>query len=372
MNPVVSSNIGKEFLVDKISIDKKIIPQNITSISNIEHVNNDILPEDKSSIVDKKTFSFTKKDLSFQISKNTEIKSTQLSKGFQPVQLAKGISYTEQNNPKGDIRIVSVAPAQLGKIGVLFKRDGERIDIDKEFKSGKYLVVTNGTFFGGSFPAGDMKGTELGKVVTNDYKKKPQTKGLITDGEDRIAKNSNSKIHYGKISISDANKRYTFAISKDGKASIFQGGLETTKHENYSVHDQNKYNMALGSGFLLFDAQHNDVKKANDPELLLNIESNPNFERTTPRSAVGIKPDGSILLVQFGEGADRKIKGFTINNVVDHMKSLGCSSAVMFDGGGAPTIKAMDSNGKGIVDTKPYNKPDDSYKSNMSLIVISK
>lgn len=365
MNSVTSSNIVKDFLTDRISTDKKT-PQ--VFITNTLTTNNTSLTQDKSTIVDTKTFSFEKSDILFKVSKKIKIESIKSDKIIQSAQLSEGISYKEQSNSKGNVRIVSISPDKLNKIGVLFKRDGGRIDIDKEFKSGKYLVVTNGTFFGGSFPAGDMKGSELGKVVTNDYKKKPQIKGLITDGDDRIAKNNPSKIHSGNISIPDANKRYTFTVSKDGKASIFQGGLETNSHKNYSTHDQNKYNIALGGGLLLFDQNNKNLNKSNDPNLLHNVDLN----RSTPRSVIGIKKDGSVLLVQFGEGKDRYNKGFSVNTVSEHMSSLGCVSAVMFDGGGAPTIKAMDSNNRQIVDTEPYNMLGDSYKSNMSLIVISK
>lgn len=372
MNSVSFSNIGKDILPNKSITEKKTFPNTSSTIYQQELTN--ILHQDQSSIESKKTFSFEKTDVSFQISKASpsELAFDKKVKLGEPIDLAQGITYKQKSNPKGTIRTVLIASDQLDKIGVLFKRDGGRINVSDTFKSGKYLVVANGTFFGGSFPAGDMKGTELGKVITNNPKTKPQVRGVVTDGEERIAKNNNSKIHKGKIFVSDADKRYTFAIGKDGKANILQGGLETAKGENYSIHDQNKYKTALGGGFLLFDPQHNDVKKANDPELYLNIESDPTFERSAPRSAIGIKADGSVLLAQFGEGKDRKIKGYTITNMVEQMKSLGCVSAVMFDGGGAPTIKVGTSAGDKVDESDPYNKNGDSYETNMSLIVISK
>lgn len=68
-----------------------------------------------------------------------------------------------------------------------------------------------------------------------------------------------------------------------------------------------------------------------------------------PRTAIGIKPDGSILLV-VAEGRSVTSAGLTLNELAEYMVKLGASEAMNFDGGGSSEM---------VLNKKVVNKPSD-------------
>lgn len=72
------------------------------------------------------------------------------------------------------------------------------------------------------------------------------------------------------------------------------------------------------------------------------------------RTAVGIRPDGTILLLVV-DGRTKESEGLTINELTKTMKWLGCTDALNMDGGGSTTLYVRDYPYDGIV-----NHPSDN------------
>ena len=281
-------------------------------------------------------------------------------------QLSTGINYNEfsTNNDasgKKTVRAVTISPEKYNKIGVQFADSKSAININSLSNSSqKPLLVMNGTFFGGSV-AGDAKG-------------KVHSKGQVDSG---------SFIRSEKSVAAKIDNRYTFAITNDNKPVIFKGGLynpnEKTPHIGKS---ELEVKTALGGGVLLFDGANSAMYKAvgtkaynsqlgkNNEKDIVNV--NIGLSRECARSALGIMPNGSIIMVNIGEGQYHREDegGVTPAKVAKIMKEMGCVSAIMYDGGGAPTMKVKDDKGNVIANTKP--NIDSGYATNKSVFVVSK
>jgi exopolysaccharide biosynthesis protein len=75
-----------------------------------------------------------------------------------------------------------------------------------------------------------------------------------------------------------------------------------------------------------------------------------------PRSAIGIKPDGSVLLLTV-DGRQQNSAGMSLFELTKVMKWLGCTSAINLDGGGSTTLWV-----KGYGDNGVVNHPSDNKK----------
>lgn len=66
------------------------------------------------------------------------------------------------------------------------------------------------------------------------------------------------------------------------------------------------------------------------------------FKYRNPRTAVGIKEDGTVIFVCVDGRRSGVSVGYTIKELADYLISKGCISAVNFDGGGSTTLYAAD------------------------------
>lgn len=74
-----------------------------------------------------------------------------------------------------------------------------------------------------------------------------------------------------------------------------------------------------------------------------------------PRSAIGLKPDGTVLLLTV-DGRHENSAGMSLFELTKTMKWLGCTSAINLDGGGSTTLWLADAPGNGIVNFPSDNK----------------
>ncbi|RZK57448.1 MAG: phosphodiester glycosidase family protein [Pedobacter sp.] len=74
-----------------------------------------------------------------------------------------------------------------------------------------------------------------------------------------------------------------------------------------------------------------------------------------PRSAIGIKPNGKIILLTV-DGRQENSAGMSLHELTKVMKWLGCTSAINLDGGGSTTLWVKDSTAKGVVNYPSDNK----------------
>lgn len=74
-----------------------------------------------------------------------------------------------------------------------------------------------------------------------------------------------------------------------------------------------------------------------------------------PRSAVGIKPNGNVILLTV-DGRQEESSGMSLYELTSVMRWLGCSSAINLDGGGSTTLWVSSYDGNGVVNFPSDNK----------------
>ncbi|HIU64593.1 MAG TPA: phosphodiester glycosidase family protein, partial [Candidatus Avacidaminococcus intestinavium] len=159
----------------------------------------------------------------------------------------------------------------------------------------------------------------------------------IKDG--RVIEVSNT----GNMTLDESSE----VLSGHGAGAEF---LQKLKKGNrvYLTHDLSvtgleKTNSLVGAGPLLVEGGRKKV--------LAELENFANDIKVgrAPRTAVGVKADGSILLVVV-DGRSVYSSGLTLNELADYMIKLGAISAMNFDGGGSSAM---------IIKNQVVNKPSD-------------
>ncbi|TDQ09576.1 phosphodiester glycosidase family protein [Pedobacter metabolipauper] len=74
-----------------------------------------------------------------------------------------------------------------------------------------------------------------------------------------------------------------------------------------------------------------------------------------PRTAIGIKPDGKIILLTV-DGRNANSAGMSLAELTKTMKWLGCSSSINLDGGGSTTLWVQGFPDNGIINYPTDNK----------------
>lgn len=291
--------------------------------------------------------------------------------------LATGMNYAEfrlagnGTDAQGHktIRAVMISPQQLGKLNVYFSDTYTvPIHISNLAQKKDMLAVMNGTFMG-KLPAGDIIGTRVtnGRLPADQRKQPP---GMATDSA-----YTNAETRTGE----NLDARYSVALTKDNKIEVFRGGISDA--------NRSKYRMSIGGGVLLFDKDQNramydavgtpayDALYENSNEAKIVNRGDPlgeaqggKLKYVKPRSALAVMPNGSMVMINLGEGKQRWDKqGVGPEDLAKLLKRMGAVKAVMLDGGGAPVMDIKDQYGHRIEQTEPYS----GYDSNYSFIGLS-
>jgi LPXTG-motif cell wall-anchored protein len=103
---------------------------------------------------------------------------------------------------------------------------------------------------------------------------------------------------------------------------------------------------------------------------LANIENNSFNNAVAPRTAVGIKADGSVFFVVIDGRNPGYSEGITIHELAKLMLDLGAVQALNLDGGGSSTLAARQPGDKEI---SVVNKPSDGSERSIanSLLIVS-
>lgn len=157
------------------------------------------------------------------------------------------------------------------------------------------------------------------------------------------------------VLVMEGNKYYNgngvepyFAILKDGKAVI--------RNANESTADVKE---AIGLNCIIVKDGKNIVKGTSS------------YETTNqPRTAVGIKADGSVVLLTVDGRQAPASAGVTYSELANLMMSLGCVQAANLDGGGSATFLSQHEGEDGLV---CRNSPSDGSERTVSsaLLVVS-
>lgn len=178
-------------------------------------------------------------------------------------------------------------------------------------KENNAIAAINGTFFdvknGGSVDFIKVKGKEISPNI--------------------LDKNGNRARH-----------QQAAVVIKNGKLSIEKWD-GTTKWEQ-SITAEN----VMNSGPLLIYQQTDE-----------RLDSTEFNKLRHPRSAVGIKPNGKVILLTV-DGRHENSAGMSLFELTKVMRWLGCTSAINLDGGGSTTLWVDSPKAKGVVNYPSDNK----------------
>jgi hypothetical protein len=261
-----------------------------------------------------------------------------------------------RSDPMQSLRVVRIDPAQLHRLRVLFSdRRDYPLSLTTVSNRSDLMAAMNWVFFG-RIPGGDILGHRCQdsgvRCIPGSYTRSRQRTGKRTD------------------------LRYTTAVTRNGRVITFRGPLEVYL---------NQLRIAMGGGVLLFNqslqgeifravGQNNYIKlylsgQYNEASIVSKGAAGDPTRRA-PRSAMGVLPDGSLLYINVGEGHFRFRGGVTPSRLALIMKGMGCREAIMYDGGGAPTMAVKNYHGEKVEATRPERTATSDYSKNYSFLTI--
>lgn len=245
----------------------------------------------------------------------------------------------------GKLILTSYAP---GRYSMGFKEDGSIVygptdvfvkaqigakEIKIQHVNRERKADQNGTYFLDENFSQTTHSRKAGVEVVLDIQEKDY-RGLNFDKE--------VKAKLNRIEIVDDN-------TEGNQTAIHKGQIVLSAHK-----DSEQYSFLTGLPkdqevtFTLIDNSHvgwKDVNEAIGIFTILMLEGQ-RYEDTLkntdihPRTVVGIKADGSLVLMQNEGRQAGYANGLTYKDMVDYLSSIGCTTVFNFDGGGSSTIAA--------------------------------
>ena len=137
------------------------------------------------------------------------------------------------------------------------------------------------------------------------------------------------------VVMTGTGDRPWFGITNDGEAVM---GVAT----EYEKYKGQLYNAVGGSHILL----------KSDATSSLGVGTEFGDTRH-PRTAVGTKPDGSVVIMVVDGRQSEISNGASLADLAEMFSSMGCSDAINLDGGGSSTFVLKNSKGEFIVENSP-------------------
>ncbi len=244
-------------------------------------------------------------------------------------------------------------------------------------------ILADGTAFISYFSINSVltkkDGTEVNIYNINKYRQ-PYAIYMMTRDFSTETQNTTAGIDVilnptmGEMKIGTKMTAVVEAINKtDGSAPIPEGKLVITIDNSAPAEflDPIK-SLTVGEEITLSYSVNGD-KRWNDVvlgmgsiggRLLINGEVNPDLQAgAAPRTAIGIKKDGSILLYTIDGRMPGHSYGVQLKTLASRMKELGCVEALNLDGGGSTQIAAqLPGNENSVL----MNKPSDGRERKVS------
>lgn len=232
--------------------------------------------------------------------------------------------YQKFSLPNSDLHTVTISPKSRFKVSIAVSPTLETID--QFAKSQKAIAVLNGGFFDPKNEKTTSYVTQKGKVVSDPRK------------NDRLMTNPDLAPYLPQI-------------------------LERSEFRSYQCADKVQYaiaprSAAVPSGCELIDAIGGGPQLF--PELTATEEGfvDPNVGRDSigitqrnARSAIGIKPDGSVVLVMAAQKPEApQNSGMSVQAMTSFMQRLGVTQALNLDGGSSSALIFQDQTFYGKVD----------------------
>lgn len=282
----------------------------------------------------------------------------------QTLQVAPGVLFRQYENgtkrdPRQTLRALVVHPRAFRRLQVMFSdQTHQPLSTETVLARPEVQVLMSWCFFG-RIPAGDVI-------------------GLRCSGSGR--KCQPGMYHLARQRTGKAiDQRYLFAIKHDGNTRVFRGGLDKSSAQHYRL--------AMGGGLLLFDQQTApELYKAVGQKNYISLYSSPRYNhgdlvskgqagypwRNAPRSAAALLPDGSLVLINLGEGQYRFQGGASPSRLAVLLKQLGARKAIMFDGGGAPQMVIKSRLGQTLVRSRPEATKQSNYLYNYAFLTLKR
>ncbi|HEY9841534.1 MAG TPA: phosphodiester glycosidase family protein, partial [Candidatus Obscuribacterales bacterium] len=92
--------------------------------------------------------------------------------------------------------------------------------------------------------------------------------------------------------------------------------------------------------------------------------------RQAPRTAIGLLPDHSLILLNLGEGQYRLRGGVTPARLAELLQQLGAIAGLMFDGGGATLMHVRNTEGRVLAATRPEITSFSDFRRNYAFLVL--
>ena len=163
-------------------------------------------------------------------------------------------------------------------------------------------------------------------------------------------------------------------LEKDSKRKNYQKGAIVIKDDNVLI-------LKAVDSLIAWEVSIEGLDILTSGPMLLNqsvmefITDIPFNMNRHPRTAIGKKPDGNIVLF-VADGRSPSTYGLTIPELQLCMRWLGCSDALNLDGGGSSTMVVDEQDNNGVVncpsDNKIFDHGGEREVANAILIVKSK
>lgn len=152
-------------------------------------------------------------------------------------------------------------------------------------------------------------------------------------------------------------------IESDGEVNIPEGKIVLTVYQSISAQKMDKMKLLnVGDEITISNKSEGDerfplctyIQGSIGGRLIKNGEIMDIDEDAAPRSAVGIKEDGSIIFYTIDGRQTGHSYGLRLKTLAKRLKELGCANAINFDGGGSTAIVGVY---PGDTDATLLNKP---------------
>lgn len=185
-------------------------------------------------------------------------------------------------------------------------------------------------------------------ITTSDFAKKYDAKAAL-NGTFFDIKNGGSvdfiKVNDTIINQNRQEKNNIRALHHKAAVVINDYKLAIKKWDGSDTWENNltEKNVMLSGPLLIFNSESE------------KLDSVPFNKLRHPRTAVGIKPDGNVLLLTV-DGRQDNSAGMSLFELTKIMKWLGCTSAINLDGGGSTTLWVQGYGENGVVNHPSDNK----------------
>lgn len=261
-------------------------------------------------------------------------------KGEVTVKLGRG-QITAINIPKGtnSLKLETVTESTVAE-GIVYE---ERLYRDPDGNPVRAYIITVAKGAASFYTSTPNDGTETGKVSNM----KNQITAAENAGKKVIAGVNADFFDMGGTNITrglcikdgvvmtGAADRPWLGITKDGEV-VMGLSSEYEKYKGNLVH-------AVGGSHIMLRSDNTS-----------NIAVGTEFADTRhPRTAVGTKPDGSVVIMVVDGRQSSISNGASLADLAEIFSSMGCDAAINLDGGGSSTFVLKNSKGEFVVENSP-------------------